>query len=272
MTARKRDGRLWARFTLDFADSPKIAALSDSAFRTLVEMILYSRRLLTDGRIREDVACKRWSSDSLGELLANDSRNPSLSLHDGFYVIHDFLEQQDSREEVESRKRRNQANGQRGGVAKSKRLASDSLSDSLSENVAETETETEIYTTPNGVVGNGEKSADGKSKPKSSKTLIPDGWEPNGHHRDLASQHGVDIGVEAQKFRAYAESNAKRYASWDRAFDNWILNADNFNRPKRGSYVNRAQLRYEQNMRRVAQAESKPAPQLTGGADNDFGF
>ena len=95
---------------------------------------------------------------------------------------------------------------------------------------------------------------------------------PNDHHRSLAAQHGVDLDVEAQKFRAYAESNAKRYANWDRAFDNWLLNADNFNRSKRVSYVNRAQQRYEQNMRRVAQAESKPAPQLTGGSDNDFGF
>lgn len=141
---RKSDGRIWAKFTLDFADSPKIAALSDSAFRTIVEMILYSRRLLTDGVVRSDVAERRWSSDSLTELLTNDSRNPSLKKQDGNYIIHDFLEEQDSREEVESRKRRNQANGRLGGLAKSKQGASKSLSEESSENVAETETETEI--------------------------------------------------------------------------------------------------------------------------------
>ena len=49
--SRARDPRVWARLTVDFADSPKIAALSDAAFRTLVEMILWARRMETDGVI-----------------------------------------------------------------------------------------------------------------------------------------------------------------------------------------------------------------------------
>lgn len=145
-----KDKRLYARFTLDFADSPKIVGLSDSAFRTLVEMVLWSRRMLTDGFIRATVAHKLWPSESLSELLSNDVARPSLARveHDGAdgYMIHDFLAQQDSREEVEARKARNQAAGRAGGLAKAKRAASKSLSDTpsepVSENVAKTETET----------------------------------------------------------------------------------------------------------------------------------
>ena len=89
-----------------------------------------------------------------------------------------------------------------------------------------------------------------------------------------ASERGIDLATEAEKFKAYAESNAKRYANWDQAFNNWLLNCQNFNKPQQG-YVNKAQQRYEQNMRRVRNAEiseRSKQPQLTGGSDNAFGF
>ena len=272
---KAHDSRFWARFTLDFADSPKIACLSDSAFRTLVEMILYSQRLLTDGVIRADVARKRWPSESLSELLSNDSANPSLHEENGNLIIHDFLDHQESREEIESRKRRNQANGRRGGLAKSKREASESLSKSPSENVADIDRDID-NTIPKGIVCTPQKSEDDSkpSKSRSSKTLIPDDWHPNEHHVKVASEKHIDLANEAEKFRAYSESNAKRYANWDQAFNNWLLNCDNFNRSQHG-YVNKAQQRYEQNMQRIRNAEiaeRSKQPQLTGGSDNAFGF
>jgi hypothetical protein len=142
-----KDNRLYARISLDFAENPKIETLSDAGFRTLIEMVLYSRRLLTDGFIREDVAAKRWSSEVLSELLSNDQTNPSIARAENGYQIHDFLTHQDSREEVEQRRSRNSAAGRAGGIAKaSKSLSetpSESLSNSFGENVAETETETE---------------------------------------------------------------------------------------------------------------------------------
>ena len=279
---KAHDSRFWARFTLDFADSPKIACLSDSAFRTLVEMILYSQRLLTDGVIRADVARKRWSSESLTELLSNDAENPSLIEHDGDLIIHDFLDHQESREEIESRKRRNQANGRRGGLAKSKRKASESLSKSLSkspsENVADIDRDIDIYKPPvvplDGDTTEKDDSSSKSSKSRTSKTLIPDGWHPSEHHVKVAAEKHIDLATEAEKFRAYSESNAKRYANWDQAFNNWLLNCSNFNRSQHG-YVNKAQQRYEQNMQRIRNAEiaeRSKQPQLTGGSDNAFGF
>ncbi len=118
---------------------------------------------------------------------------------------------------------------------------------------------------------------DSSSKPsrrRTSKTLIPEGWHPSEHHVQTASERGIDLATETEKFKAYAESNAKRYANWDQAFNNWLLNASNFNRQQQG-YVNKAQQRYEQNMQRIqaAEARAKEQPQLTqGGSDNDFGF
>lgn len=112
--ARPRRG-LFARFSLDYADHPKIAPLSDAAFRAHVEMILYSRRYLTDGRIANRIA-NRWGSAVVTELLTNDPDAPSLvQLDDGDYLLHDYAEMQELREEVEARKRVNRENGKKGG-------------------------------------------------------------------------------------------------------------------------------------------------------------
>lgn len=141
---------LFAKFDLDYADHPKIAPLSDPAFRAHVEMILYSRRYLTDGRIAKRIA-KRWPEGALAELLSNDDEAPSLVLlDDGDYLLHDYATMQETKAEIEARKRVNRENGRKGGLAKgrtAKQAASESLTETLSEkaseNVAETETETE---------------------------------------------------------------------------------------------------------------------------------
>jgi hypothetical protein len=140
--ARKR---LWAKFDLGFADHPKIAGLSDAAFRMLVEMILWSRAGLTDGFIPDAVAERKWHIDSLtdsgceslNELLTNGIRASSLSRVDGGYQIHDFTEMQDSRADVEARSDANRANVER----RWKRTEVRTVQRTEYENDTETETE-----------------------------------------------------------------------------------------------------------------------------------
>ena len=142
-TVREKDRRLFAKFTLEFAGHRKIAILSDAAFRALVEAILYSRDQKTDGLLASRYALARWGADVLAELCDNDDEKPSLIAVEKGWLIHDFADIQDTREEIDARSERNKRNGQRGGVAKAKRTARQVASESLSENVAETETETE---------------------------------------------------------------------------------------------------------------------------------
>ena len=59
---RAKDTRIWARFTVEFCDSPKVARLSDSAFRALVEMILWSRRMGTDGVLPARYVETHWGT------------------------------------------------------------------------------------------------------------------------------------------------------------------------------------------------------------------
>lgn len=153
------DSRLYARFALDFADSHKIAPLTDAAFRCYVRMVLWSRRMLTDGKIPGPMALvlANQRQKTLDELTSNDPSQPSLWRDpDGDYWIHDFLEHQSSKAQVEAKQAVNRANGAKGGQEKARRAATATPSDSLangyrtaSERVADfyTESETETRTT-----------------------------------------------------------------------------------------------------------------------------
>lgn len=150
----RKSGGLFARLALDYADHPKIASLSDGAFRLHVEMILYARRYETDGLIKNPVALRlasRWDSDVLAELENNDPDCPSvIQLENGDYMIHGYADMQETREEIRARRRKNRENGARGGRPKKTQSVSDSDSESQTESgtqkKAETETETDIRT------------------------------------------------------------------------------------------------------------------------------
>lgn len=112
----QKDEVLWVRVDTKFPQHPKIVGLSDGAFRDLIEMITWSKAQGTDGVIRESVAVKFWER-SLGELCTNDVAEPSLRKDStqGVYILHGYLDMQESTEDAERRKERNRANGRLGG-------------------------------------------------------------------------------------------------------------------------------------------------------------
>ncbi len=115
-----KDTRLFAKFTIDFPGSPKIAGLSDAAFRAFVEAVCYSREYRTDGFIPAGVARKQWSAAALAELTSNHPERPSLAEVDGGWRIHDFAAHQMTTADIEAKRRA----GAAGGRAKaSNRLA-----------------------------------------------------------------------------------------------------------------------------------------------------
>ena len=58
---------------------------------------------------------------------------------------------------------------------------------------------------------------------------LPDDWQPNERHQALALKLKVELDDQAERFRDYLASNAKRYADYDAAFRNFLKNAPKFN-------------------------------------------
>lgn len=219
-----KDQRLYGKFTLNFPNHPKIAILSDAAFRCLVEATLWSREQERDGWLARRYAVARWGLEALQELCQNDAEKPSLveglDGFDGWY-IHDYDEHQETKADVEARRERNRINGQKGGLAKASRGAKPPASDSLSENVAEKEEETEEHnSTPNGV----EAPRKRRAKPR---TRIPDGYMPQRKTVDKLRAdhtHTTDPMLKSlhEDFCLYWQGQGKPMADWDATWLRWM--------------------------------------------------
>lgn len=71
-------------------------------------------------------------------------------------------------------------------------------------------------------------SAVHRPRRKSPGTAMPDDWTPTPAQREKSLKIGVDCDLQAEKFRAWARAKDARYARWDAAFDNWLLNAKGY--------------------------------------------
>jgi hypothetical protein len=228
-----KDRRLYGKFTLDFPDHPKIAILSDSAFRCLVEATLWSRKQQTDGVLARRYAVATWSLDVLHELCANDDENPSLIEHEKGWIIHDYAEHQDTKADIEARQERNRIAGQKGGLAKAKQPAKQPAkrraSKVVSENVAEKEEHNSLTTN---VV------RESAHTDKSRGTRLPDDWLPR-ENPEATERHapGIDVRRELDKFRDYWRAipgTKGRKTDWDATWRNWLRRAveQNGSRPQ----------------------------------------
>lgn len=92
----------WIKIDDSFPDHPKIIGLSAEAFRTHIRGLCYSGRFLTDGLIPASAVGSIGSLDSIIELV--DSCLWVCSELEGAYLIHDYLEHQTSKFEVEEKR------------------------------------------------------------------------------------------------------------------------------------------------------------------------
>lgn len=138
-----KDKRLYMTFPIDFDEHPKVAPLSDAAFRAFFEMNGYCRRQRTDGRILAVVARKKWKPRALAELIATDATKPLVVLEGDTYVLLSYADHQfTTTDEEELHVKRSQA-GRSGGEAKAKALAL--ARQTPQQNVARSESGLEIH-------------------------------------------------------------------------------------------------------------------------------
>lgn len=72
--------------------------------------------------------------------------------------------------------------------------------------------------TPTEVGGSG-----GRRKPEQP---LPDSWTPNSAHNSYATENGINVDFQAERFRNHAQANDRRARDWDAAFRNWLLKAE----------------------------------------------
>jgi hypothetical protein len=100
----------WVKLDDGFADSPKVIGLSDRAFRVHVRALCYASAHLTDGYVPAAKAAE-WGAKPATELVAVGIWLETIS----GYLIHDFLDYNPSREQVQAERAKARERRQKGG-------------------------------------------------------------------------------------------------------------------------------------------------------------
>ncbi|MDN5916631.1 MAG: hypothetical protein L0I76_16265 [Pseudonocardia sp.] len=105
------DRRTYIKLHDGMPEHPKVDGLSDKAFRTLIETWCWCKRNLTDGHVPTATWRKRAPQKVARELIGAGLVEET----EGGVQMHDFLEHQTSRAEVEQTSAARSAAGKRGG-------------------------------------------------------------------------------------------------------------------------------------------------------------
>lgn len=109
----RKDPRIFFKLHNGMPEHPKVIGLSDEAFRALVTLWCWSHRNQTDGKVAPAVAVRVAGATAVAELHASEM----LEDVDGTYYLHDYLEHQESKAEIEASRETKRRSGSQGGKA-----------------------------------------------------------------------------------------------------------------------------------------------------------
>jgi len=171
-------------FPIDFHRHPKIARLSDAAFRAFVEANGESRIAESDGRLEASDAEFLWAPTVLAELVASHPTRPVMLRDGDAYVLRDYAEHQFTKADRDDLSRKRAEAGAKGAAARaSKRQASAEQVPSNAQQTqaeSESESESEDFYSPS------------KSQSRSNRARVStDAIEVSEWTRKLAAQKGI---------------------------------------------------------------------------------
>jgi len=142
-----RDPRPYVTYPVGYTDHPRLALLSDSAFRVFHLMNDYSREYGLDGKFTFEIA-KRWPKRALSELTKGIDDRPLVLVTETGYFMRSYDEHQLTTADIEAMRAQKSAAGAKGGRAKAaaRRNAGESVAGASSEgwqNVAKSKSESE---------------------------------------------------------------------------------------------------------------------------------
>ena len=113
----------WIKLDDNFAEHPKVLAVSDGAFRLHVRAMGYASRLLTDGDVSAS-ALYALKPGRRGERLAEELVAAGIwERHGKAWRIHDYLHYQPSKEHVLEVRKERATSGKRGGEARAEQMS-----------------------------------------------------------------------------------------------------------------------------------------------------
>lgn len=194
----------------------KIEVLSDKAFRCLFDLWCWCSRTRSDGHVPEAVWRKRTTPRVAREFLEGPF-GPLAEAVDGGYYMHDYLEHQRSREEIEQLTEKRRLAGSNGGKAKAERQASAVASATArsrqrrGKSVAETDTE---LPEPDGS-GSDEPTAPSTDLVPSAQTLVAEWIDHCGTRPPsrVVGQVSKELGVMLAEGIPY-EDVRRGFAAW----------------------------------------------------------
>lgn len=229
---------------------PKVAPLSDAAFRLVLTAWCWCSQQGTDGAI----TARMWQLMGK-ERVRQELLDAGLVEQDesGDYLVHDYLEHQLSAAEIEERRAVRQANGRKGGVAsgRARRSKAQATASSKPEATASTEPEAVgsvlVEANANGIEADVDVDVDvdrtQRSRERTSRSLgdarkrahkIPEGWEPTLADRAWAKEQGFPapyIGEQLDEFRDHWRSKGEARLDWSASWRNWMRRAAKWHPP-----------------------------------------
>lgn len=220
------DGRLFFKLHNGFPEHPKAIELSDKAFRQLVEAWCYCSRNLNDGKLSKAQFFKLFSAKSRKEMMTVGFVVES----ENGYEMHDYLDHQESAEQVEIRRNKRAEAGSKGGQAKAKGLANarqdakQTASKPVADKDEDIDKEKADAFSPAGNVSELRTGRPTQIPANFAMTSAMQAWAL----RTIGSARAIDLELQTERFAANAREKAIQSASWPDSWRKWILKAVEF--------------------------------------------
>jgi len=111
----------WIMLDDNFPDHPKVAGLSNEAYRLFVDGLCHCGRYRTDGWIQNSAISRLAAKFRRAQAVVDELVTADLwhrDEHDG-YIVHEYLVYQLSAKEIDERRQKRAAAGRRGGLRSS---------------------------------------------------------------------------------------------------------------------------------------------------------
>lgn len=261
MSRAPADYREFIRVSVDLPANPKLALIDDPAAGwAYVVSLCYCGQHLTDGSfpmapllrlagVKRAVAKALVDAGLWHETGHDCDRCPQPMK--GMAVVHDYLVHQRSADEAKALRDARREAGRKGAAT---RWSSNGDGKSHSNGHCKSHANGYSNSDGNGVaddVATSEQGlwpSDGKPMPeveveeeelqkktsssspratrKKPEIRLPASWQPTPEHRAYAAEHGLELDTQRQLFTAHAEAHDRRCASWNGAFAQWLIKAD----------------------------------------------